>query len=301
MNYYNATTMKKLVLICLTVLFCTCVYSQNCVMNEDAKRYYNRGVMATQIAKSTNDYKNALAEYQKAVELCSNCSELYYRMGLCCEIIGEDDNSYYTSALRYFQKSLTADNNISQELKDLIQGKIHEMEYAVEQSIIANKDALIPENLCGKWTYHAYDGDTEKLFDIVISENNGFFTVEFSSLFQHNINKDGTLSMDDPSFTLEKTADISFNDDTICFSTIHNKVHFSERDKCQWYHFKVEFNYELVLENGRLKGGSKCTRRFEAMGHTDYRYVADAVKAGRGNVSSNCTGNCGTYKVYFTK
>ncbi len=291
--------MKKFVLFCLVTLLSHLVYSQSCVMNEEAKRYYNRGVTATQIAKNIDDYKNALAEYRKAAELCSDCAELYYRMGLCCEMIGEDDNSYYSSALKYFKQSLTAENNISQELKDLIQGKIDGMEYAVEQAATANKDAFTPENLCGRWTFHASNGETNELFDIIISENNGFYSAGFILAYQYNTKYDNVVP-EKPSFTLKKTSDISFRDNIICFYTIHNKA-IKSSDGYQSYHYKVEFNYELVLENGVLKGTRKCIYNFEAMGHSSYRHVSDAVKAGYGKVISNCTGDCGTSNVYFTR
>ncbi len=292
--------MMKLILFCLVALLSHLAYSQSCVMNEEAKRHYSRGVAATKIAQSTDDYKNALVEYRKAVELCPDCSELYYRMGLCCEFIGEDDNSYYSFALKYFQKSLAVDKNISQDLKDLIQGKIYEMEYAVEQAAVTNKDTLTPENLCGRWTFHTSGGETNKLYDIVIIQNQGFYSVEFTMINQHEVGMDHVIP-DVPTYTYKHKFDVSFKDDVICFSTIHNRVIFYKIENFQSYHSKVEFNYELILENGVLKGTRKCISNFEAMGHSDYRRVTDAVKAGYGKVISNCTGDCGASNIYFTR
>ena len=294
--------MMKLVLFSLFILLSHSAYSQSCVMNEDAKRYYNRGVTATQIAKNTDDYKNALAEYQKAAELCSDCAELYYRMGLCCEMIGEDDNSYYSSALKYFKQSLTAENNISQELKDLIQGKIDGMGYAVEQAAVANKDALIPENLCGIWRFHTSDGRSskfDKVYDIVISENQGFYSVNFVIVDRYDADERNGLP-DTPSMVFREDADIRFKDNVVCFHTIYNDVKYGS-DGAQAVHSKAEYDYELILENGVLKGVRKCTYEFWAAGNSDYHTVMEAVSNGYGKVYVNCTGNCGTANVYFTR
>lgn len=294
--------MKKAVLLFLVVLQVLVSSAQNDNLSAEAKRCFSRGVAASNMAKTTDDFKLALSEFQEAARLAPDNAEVFYRMGLCCEAVAKDDNAYYGKALEYYKRSLSISNGSSNAaVKELLQGKIHEMEYAVERATKENKNKISPETLCGKWRFHDADGTAKDMFDVEIKNEQGLYKVKYGVAHIRKADRNGAYHNAKP-LIMYKTGDVKFAEDgTIRFTTIHNDVvkHYDGvREHSQ---DKTEFVYEMKLENGWLKGIRKCIYHFWATGNSDCRTVREAVRNGRGTVIADCQGDCGMSDVYFTK
>ena len=94
---------------------------------KEVERYVSRGLSAIKMAQSKVDYKNAIAEFQKALALAPWLSTIYYNMGLV-----QEQAELYEDAIRSFKFYLLA----APQAKDRkeIESKIYELEYKAERA-----------------------------------------------------------------------------------------------------------------------------------------------------------------------
>ena len=94
---------------------------------EGVERYVSRGFTAFKMAQTKDDYKNAVAEFQKALALAPWLPELYFDMGVV-----QEKAELYGDAIRSFNFYVLA----APEAKDRkdAQNKVYELEYTIEHN-----------------------------------------------------------------------------------------------------------------------------------------------------------------------
>jgi len=138
--------MKKIIVLQATlfILFSSVTLSWGQqIVSEEAKRYFDRGMAAVEMAKSPADLEEAIREFQKAAELAPGWPDPYYNLGLIQEKTGR-----LGDALRNLRKYLELSPNSadSGDVKQLI-NKIEYKQEKAEESQNIIKKLTAP----GKW------------------------------------------------------------------------------------------------------------------------------------------------------
>lgn len=290
-------TMRKIELLFGCLFICIVSYGQTTELSDDAMKHFNRAGVAIKMAETAEDYKIAVAEYEIVLESSPKDADVWYRLAVCYEAVAQVDKTYYKKSADAYRKAfLYGEDLLDEDKKKDLKEKIDEMVYSAELADKQKKEEISPSNLCGVWHFHEASGKTNDLYDIEIKENSGFYTVEYISIQFKD--KD----MNNTSVVFRDHHDLSFNDDVLSFTTIHNiSAKPNGKGAEELYHFKIVYNYSLRIENGRLVGSANITEKLDAFGHDGYRRVLDAVKDGVANVLTDCKGDCGTINVYFTR
>jgi len=138
------------------VILLTCVSSAfSETVSEEARRYMIRGETAVEMAKTAEDYEQAIKEFQEAVRIAPDWAAPYYNLGLVQEKAGKLKEAVI-SLDRYLQLSPNAPDNT--EVREFI----YKLEYKAEQ-VITREDALdiygsLPDT---KWEL---SGDTSAVY-----------------------------------------------------------------------------------------------------------------------------------------
>jgi tetratricopeptide (TPR) repeat protein len=103
---------------------------------EEAKRYLSRGIAAMKEAKSKDDFKDAVNEFEKAALAAPWFANAYYNLG-----VAQDKAGAYANAIRSLKLYLLA----SPDARDAeaVKGLIYEIEYRQEKAAKASSPAVI--------------------------------------------------------------------------------------------------------------------------------------------------------------
>jgi tetratricopeptide (TPR) repeat protein len=103
---------------------------------EEAKRYLSRGIAAMKEAKSKDDFKDAVNEFEKAALSAPWFANAYYNLG-----VAQDKAGAYANAIRSLKLYLLA----SPDARDAeaVKGLIYEIEYRQEKAAKASSPAAI--------------------------------------------------------------------------------------------------------------------------------------------------------------
>jgi tetratricopeptide (TPR) repeat protein len=121
-GYYQKTneTMKSkqftsLIFFMLLIGFTNNLVAQN--IPEEARRHFQYGIAAAEMANTPADYQEAVKEFKQAATLAPNWADVYYQLGLTLEKIQN-----YNEAIIYYKKylQLNPDSEKSGAVKDLI-------------------------------------------------------------------------------------------------------------------------------------------------------------------------------------
>lgn len=287
--------MKKSIFIIVSLISCVWAYGQSTDLSDEEARHFKRAGIAVELAQSAEDYKEAVVEYEKVLETATRDADVWYRLAVCCEAVAQADNSYYKRSSNAYRKALEyGESMLDAEKKKELRDKIEEMDYAAQLAAKKEKNRISPSTLCGVWHFHDSSGKANEAYDIIIKENAGFYSVEYIILRQ----KEGG---NDKNMDTRRNGDISINNDVISFSTTHRFALWQKGWRVQVSDSKMVLEYSLRLENGRLVGVARKTELFEAFNSNGYRTVHDAVKARAARVVNDCSGDCGSFNVYFTR
>lgn len=102
-------------MICMVLLGIESSFGQS--ISDEAKRYFDRGVAAVELAKSPADYQSAIKEFQQAINLAPGWPDVYYNLGLVQEK-AEKYGDAVTSFRQYLKYAPTA--NDVETVKSLI-------------------------------------------------------------------------------------------------------------------------------------------------------------------------------------
>jgi ankyrin repeat protein len=109
---------KQNVLIAVTVILLFGIGSAfGQEVSDEAKRHFDRGVAAVEMAKSPNDYAAAIMEFEQAARLAPDWPDVYYSLGKVQEA-AEKYGDAVQSLRKYLQLAPDADN--AEEVKSLI-------------------------------------------------------------------------------------------------------------------------------------------------------------------------------------
>ncbi|MBA4389869.1 MAG: hypothetical protein C0399_02905 [Syntrophus sp. (in: bacteria)] len=121
---------KKLVygLLATTVFICLAILSWAATVPKEAQRHFDRGLAAVEVAKTPEDYAQAIEEFRKAQALAPDWPDVYYNLGLVQEKAGK-----YGDAVVNLKKYLQLAPNLNEaaEVKSLI----NKLEFKAEQEI----------------------------------------------------------------------------------------------------------------------------------------------------------------------
>lgn len=122
-------------------------------VSEEARRHMDRGQAAVEMAKSPADFEEAVKEFQKAIELAPNWSDLYYNLGTVQDKIEQYDDALI-NLTRYLQ--------FAPQSKDTTQVKqlINKIEYKKER---ADRSQAVIKTLTGPGELRRTSG---KAYDI---------------------------------------------------------------------------------------------------------------------------------------
>ena len=98
-------------------------------ISEEARRHMIRGQAAVEAAKSSEDFKSAIAEFEQARILAPDWPEVYFNLGMVQEKVGNYDEA--TNNLRKYLKLLPNANDAAQ-----VRDHIYKLEYIRERSNI---------------------------------------------------------------------------------------------------------------------------------------------------------------------
>ena len=170
-------------LISLTILF-TCVSQAfSGTVPEEARRHMIRGETAVEMAKTPEDYEQAIKEFQEAARIAPDWAEPYYNLGLVQEKAGKLKDAII-SLNKYVQLSPDAPDT------DEVRGFIYKLEYRAEQEITADDALNLYGSLLdtGKWEL---SGDTSAAYRGWIKgfrrEGNRIAITYISDIFTQNI------------------------------------------------------------------------------------------------------------------
>lgn len=175
-------------------------------------------------------------------------------------------------------------------------GRVLTLDMSDIDSMEQEQKAFDPRVLIGRWACYKANGERDKMYDMMISENEGFFTVTYDWLMEYD-NENHDLV-----YNAEKQEDIDVSDGQIFYS-FHNVKSVSEdagtsreRQMAKTIH---DCNISLKFIDGKLKGSIDCYYYFFALGNSNYKSVQAAINHGCGTVHADGPG--GKWNVYFVK
>jgi tetratricopeptide (TPR) repeat protein len=123
--------MKKIIVLQATIfiLFCGIASSFGQTVSEEAKRHFDRGMAAVEMAKSPEDFKDAIKEFEQAIRLAPDWPDVYYNLGMVQEK-AEKYSDAITNLKQYL--GLAPNANDAEAVKSLI----NKLEYTAEQKEI---------------------------------------------------------------------------------------------------------------------------------------------------------------------
>ncbi|MCF6290314.1 MAG: tetratricopeptide repeat protein [Desulfobacterales bacterium] len=140
--------MMRIAVLSLTIAFCLGIGhadAQN--ISDEARRHFDRGMAAVEMAKSPADYKDAIKEFEKAARLAPGWADVYYNLGMVQEKANKYDEAV-TSFRRYLRLAPNARD------AETVKSLINRLEFKAQK---ISEQAKIPALLVGKW--QGYGGD----------------------------------------------------------------------------------------------------------------------------------------------
>lgn len=117
-------------------------------VSDEAKRYFDRGVMAVELAKSPADYESAINEFRQAATLAPDWPDVFYNLGLVHEK-AENYGDAVISLRQYLNLVPVASD------AEMVKSLINKLEYKRDK---ANEKKEIIEALTGGGTIHKKGG-----------------------------------------------------------------------------------------------------------------------------------------------
>ncbi|TRZ88823.1 MAG: tetratricopeptide repeat protein, partial [Methanosarcinales archaeon] len=97
-------------------------------VSEEAKRHFDRGMAAVEMAKSPDDYAAAIKEFEQAIRLAPDWPDVYYNLGMVQEKAGK-----YRDAITSLKQYLRLAPNASDAAT--VKSLINKLEFKAEQTI----------------------------------------------------------------------------------------------------------------------------------------------------------------------
>ncbi len=161
---------------------------------EEARRHYDRGNAAVEMAKNPADYIKAIAEYEKAKSLAPAWADVYYNLALTQELAKKYGDAA-TSLKQYLRLAPEADN------AEVIKSHINKLEYQAENVLTLDDIAEVLASFV-KWEKTGESRREEIIFNIKREGTNhqGYNIVRVftSYAFAPHVAEFATLKVDGP-------------------------------------------------------------------------------------------------------
>lgn len=171
------------------------------------------------------------------------------------------------------------------------------------ESVGQENTAFDPKILLGQWYCYRANGERDKKYDFVISENEGFYTVRYIHYLSFN-SIDNTLKhypYDLPDNFFERNVDVDIDDGYLRFHfwQLERLTLNSQSKRKRPSLTSTHCDIDLKCHEGKLKGSIECTHYYNAVGCPGYDAVSESLDDGCGTVFSDGPG--GKWNVYFVK
>jgi hypothetical protein len=119
-----------IILVILLMSYSSCAFGQ--AVSDEAKRHFDRGTTAVEMAKSPQDYAPAIREFEQAVSLAPNWPNAYYSLGKA-----QEKAEKYSNAITSLKQYLRLAPNASDA--ETVKTLVNKLEYRMEREEGVNK------------------------------------------------------------------------------------------------------------------------------------------------------------------
>ncbi len=168
------------------------------------------------------------------------------------------------------------------------------------ESMEQEQKAFDPRVLIGRWACYKANGERDRTYDMVINENEGFYTVKYVYYINYYSN-DNTLKYyphDTPDSFSERTVDIDVENGQVSYHFWQLEyliLNYSKSKRRQQVAITSEHcDIDLKYIDGKLKGSIDCTQYYHDLSCEGYDDADDC-----GTVIADGPG--GKWNVYFVK
>lgn len=179
--------MSLILLSVLSLMFCGAgaAFGQQGIP-EEARRHFDRGIAAVEIAATAADYESAIKEFKEAIRLAPDWPDAYYNLGLVQEKAGKLGEAV-ESFKSYLRVSPGADD--AESVKSLV----NKLEYKAERENEINKvyRLMLMKTDLVRWVRISKNGDDQPDWEVehnsylVPVKNLPLFSMEEGSLFKN--------------------------------------------------------------------------------------------------------------------
>jgi uncharacterized protein (TIGR02145 family) len=117
---------KTIYVVNVLMLLCAVGSSFGQKVSDEARRYFDRGMAAVEMAKTPADYEKAIAEFEKAKSLSPHWPDVYYNLGLI-----QDKAGMYSEAMENLRRYLLLAPNAKDA--EAVRTLINKLDYKKEQ------------------------------------------------------------------------------------------------------------------------------------------------------------------------
>lgn len=174
------------------------------------------------------------------------------------------------------------------------------------ESMEQEQKVFDPRVLIGRWACYKANGERDRRYDIVINENEGFYSVSYDSFIRYTSEDGrvcGTIQSDcTPTNVVRQSKDIDVSEGIVSYLFKQYEdswIHANTKKEFTAHLEQRECEINLKYTDGKLKGNIDCSWLFIAWGTSGYRFVEDALDTGHGSVEFDGYG--GKWNVYFVK
>lgn len=174
------------------------------------------------------------------------------------------------------------------------------------ESMEQEQKAFDPRVLIGRWACYKANGERDRTYDMVINENEGFYTVSYNSFVRFKSEDNSVCFLFD-----SRCIPTDIGQDSKDIDVSEGNVFYRFELYCDsWIYANTRKEYTAHLEqrtcdinlkyiDGKLKGSIDCSWVFKAWGTSGYRFIEGALADGHGSVDVDGPG--GKWNVYFVK
>jgi tetratricopeptide (TPR) repeat protein len=134
--------MTRIAVISLAMVFCLSIgYADAQNIPDEARRHFDYGMAAVEMANSPDDYESAIKEFEQAVRLAPGWADAYYNLGMVQKKTNKH-NEAITSLKHYLRLAPNAND------AETVKSTINKIEYKRQK---ATEELKITSWLSGKW------------------------------------------------------------------------------------------------------------------------------------------------------
>jgi tetratricopeptide (TPR) repeat protein len=142
--------MNKIIVLHTTILilFCGIASSFGQTVSDEAKRHFDRGMAAVEMAKTAEDYGSAIKEFEQAAKLAPDWPDVYYNLGMV-----QEKAEKYSDAVTNLKQYLRLAPNASDA--ETAKSLINKLEYRAEK-----QEEARPKEIKGDGRFISYNNGT---------------------------------------------------------------------------------------------------------------------------------------------